>query len=267
MNNMLVTIVPKSDQLNADDLIGRNLTIEVESVTITPGTEQPVAIHFAGDGGKPYKPCKSMCRILVQTWGPDANQYVGRGMTLYRDPTVKWGGMDVGGIRISHLSHLESAMTMALTATKQTRKPFTVKPLVSEQDKPKATLADWIATGLPALLIPCPSAEAIAEVMAGKMYQAALAKATDAQKAEMQTQVDAAKERLSAPPDPDLTLATTLKSKVESATKDAEIVTLAKESKPKMKEWETGRPDLFRLVDEAIVERRRALGDLQGGLG
>ena len=79
MTNMLQTIVPKSDQLNADDLIGRDLTITITGVEIKGGQEQPVSIHFDGDNGKPYKACKSMCRVMVSAWGADSKQYVGIG--------------------------------------------------------------------------------------------------------------------------------------------------------------------------------------------
>ena len=129
MNDMTGAIVPKSDQLNADDLIGRELTIKITGVAIKGGQEQPVSIHFEGDDGKPYKPCKSMSRILVSAWGPDSSKYVGRSMTLYRDPKVKWAGMDVGGIRISHMSDIADDLTMALTVTRANKKPFTVRPL------------------------------------------------------------------------------------------------------------------------------------------
>lgn len=130
MSDMLQTVMPKSDQLNADSLIaGKTLTIRVTKVSLANG-DQPVAISYEGDSGKPYKPCKSMRRVLIHAWGGDGAQYVGRSMTLYCDPSVKFGGADVGGIRISHLSHIERDMTMALTATKASRKPFTVKPLV-----------------------------------------------------------------------------------------------------------------------------------------
>jgi len=139
MNDMTVAITPKSDQLNADDLIAGPMTITVTEVTIRAG-EQPVSIHYEGDNGKPYKSCKSMNRVLVMCWGPDAKNYIGRSMTLYRDPTVKWAGQEIGGIRISHLSHLDSAVTMALTATKGSRKPFTVRPLVTE---PVKQAHDW----------------------------------------------------------------------------------------------------------------------------
>ena len=139
MTDMTPTIVPKSDQLNSDDLIAGPMTIKVTEVTIRGGQEQPVSIHFEGDNGKPYKSCKSMNRLLVAAWGPDAKLYAGRSMTLYRDPSVKWAGMEVGGIRISHLSDIAAPMTMALTATKGSRKPYTVQPL-----KP-AEQIDWSA--------------------------------------------------------------------------------------------------------------------------
>jgi hypothetical protein len=126
------TIKPKSDQLNADDLIGGPLTIRITSVEVADG-EQPVAIHYDGDGGKPYKPGKSMRRVLVNLWGPDGAAYVGRSLTLYRDEEVAFGGVAVGGIRISHMSHLARPATMALTTTKAKRKPFTVQPMAADK--------------------------------------------------------------------------------------------------------------------------------------
>jgi cytochrome c556 len=66
---------------------------------------------------------------LVYTWGADGTTFIGRAMTLYRDPSVKFGGLEVGGIRISHMSDIEKPVTMALTATRANRKPFTVQPL------------------------------------------------------------------------------------------------------------------------------------------
>ena len=132
MNDMSAVIIPKSDQINADHLLAGPMTITITKVSIRPGTEQPVSIHFDGDEGKPYKPCKSMCKVMVSLWGPFANAYVGRSMTLFCDPKVLWGGMAVGGIRISHMSNIAASHTMALTATKGSKKPFTVHPLKVE---------------------------------------------------------------------------------------------------------------------------------------
>ncbi|MGU3467548.1 hypothetical protein ACLBXO_22130 [Methylobacterium sp. C33D] len=126
------TVAPKSDQLNADDLIGGPRTITVTRVSKMKEPDQPIAIYFEGDGGKPYKPGKSMRRVLLRIWGQDGTTYAGRRMTLYRDDAVQFGGAAVGGIRISHMSGISSAVTMALTVTRASRRPFTVKPLVEE---------------------------------------------------------------------------------------------------------------------------------------
>lgn len=127
------TVAPKSDQLNADDLIGGPRTITVTRVSKMKEPDQPIAIYFEGDGGKPYKPGKSMRRVLLRIWGSDGEAYAGRRMTLYRDDAVQFGGVAVGGIRISHMSGITSAVTIPLTITKAVRRPFTVKPLAEER--------------------------------------------------------------------------------------------------------------------------------------
>lgn len=136
LNDMSAVIVPRSDQQNSDDFLAGPRTITITGVKISPGAEQPCAIFFEGDEGKPYKCCKSMARVLVSCWGPDASKYIGRSLTLYRDPKVTWAGMAVGGIRISHMSHIERTETLMLTATKGSRKPFVVQPLMKPADKP-----------------------------------------------------------------------------------------------------------------------------------
>lgn len=134
-------IKPKSDQLNADDLIAGDMTVTITSVTKRAG-EQPIAYHFEGDNGKPYYPCKSMMRVLVHCWGKFAENHIGRSMTLYRDAKVTWAGAEVGGIRISHLSHIDGPMKMSLTAAKNSKKPYTVQPLGEIASKKSAASAE-----------------------------------------------------------------------------------------------------------------------------
>lgn len=130
MTDLTKTIEPKSDQLNADDLIVGPMTITVTGVKLLSG-EQPVSICYQGDNGKPYKPCKSMRRLLISVWGSDGNQYIGRSMTLFRDNSVTFGKDAVGGIRISHMSHIDQRVTIALTKSRARREPYTVEPLVN----------------------------------------------------------------------------------------------------------------------------------------
>ena len=126
--DITATTAPRSDQQNFDDYIGGPRTVTVSEVR--PGSaEQPVEIHLAEYPGRPYKPSKSMRRVLVAAWGPEAENYVGRRLTLVGDPTVKFGGSTVGGIKIAALSHLEKKLTLNLTVTKGKRSPHTVEPL------------------------------------------------------------------------------------------------------------------------------------------
>jgi len=90
MTNLENTIVPKSDQLNVDDFITGPKTIKITGVKVTGG-EQSVSISYEGDSGKPWKPCKSMRRVLIQVWGGNGDNYIGKSIALYVDPTVKWG--------------------------------------------------------------------------------------------------------------------------------------------------------------------------------
>jgi len=133
------SIVPKSDQLNAEDLLSGSITVTVTDVK--QGTaEQPIAIIIDGER-QPYKPCKTMRKMLVFCWSDQAANWIGKRMTLYADPDVKWAGVAVGGIRISHLSGIESQVMLMLSETKGKRKPITVKPLLDVA--PVATAIDF----------------------------------------------------------------------------------------------------------------------------
>lgn len=122
------TIVPKSDQVNADDLIAGPVTVTVQEV-VAGSAEQPVDVRLVEYPGRAYRPSKSMRRVLVSAWGAEASAYAGRRLTLYRNPDITFGRDRVGGIEISHMSHLDKPLTVALTATRGKRKNFTVQPL------------------------------------------------------------------------------------------------------------------------------------------
>lgn len=130
------TIIPKSDQLNADDLISGARIIKIRDIKAGSDESQPVYIYFYGDNNKPYKPCKSMRRVLVQLWGSDGLKYIGRRLTLYREETVKWAGIEAGGIRISHASHIAEATRVLVTVARNKRVPIIIDvlPMVELKD-------------------------------------------------------------------------------------------------------------------------------------
>lgn len=141
MVDLSKTVVPKSDQLNADSLIAGPMTVTITRVSASDTPEQPVSVYFEGDDGKPWKPCKSMRRVLIAAWGADASKFAGRQVTLYNDPDVQFGGMKLGGIRISHMSHLEGPLKLALTTTKSKRAIYSVKQLATRAPEPETPAA------------------------------------------------------------------------------------------------------------------------------
>lgn len=126
INDLRDTIIPKSDQLNADQLLGGPITIRVTSVT-RGSEDQPIVIGYENDAGRPYKPAKSMRKVLIFAWGPDGSQWVGRMMTLYNKRDVKWGGVEVGGIRISAMSHIDAEIKLSLAETRGKKAPIIIK--------------------------------------------------------------------------------------------------------------------------------------------
>jgi hypothetical protein len=97
---------------------------------VTAGTpEQPVNVALVEFPGRAYRPSKSMRRVMVLAWGPEASAYAGRRLTLIRNPEITFGKDKVGGIEIAALSDIPKPLTVALTATRGRRKSFTVQPL------------------------------------------------------------------------------------------------------------------------------------------
>ena len=135
MNDMRHVIVAKSDQLNADDLIAGSKTVKITKVKVTLETTQPVTIWYEGHDGKPWKPCKGMCRIMVHAWGIDPTKYVGRFLTLFREPTVLYAGKKQGGIEISHMSDIAAEFDFAVTVSRGVKKIVRIKQLGAARRK------------------------------------------------------------------------------------------------------------------------------------
>lgn len=133
------TTEPRSDQQNFDDYASGPKVVTISEVR--KGTaEQPVEVHLVEFPGRPYKPSKSMRRVLIAAWGPNASAYTGRRMQLVGDPNVKFGGVAVGGIKISALSHIDKPLKLKLTVSKGKRSDHTVDPLPA--DAPTAAPVD-----------------------------------------------------------------------------------------------------------------------------
>ena len=134
------TLAPKSDQLDAVDLLGGPRTFTITGVK-AGNEEQPVQISLA-EFPRVWRPGKSMRRVMAAAWGTDAKAWVGRRVTLYCDMTVRFGGAEVGGVRISHLSHIDKPLSVPLLVTRGKSAMFKVQPL---KEEPRPTEADVTA--------------------------------------------------------------------------------------------------------------------------
>ncbi len=121
------TIIPRSDQLNSEQLLGGPMTLTVTDVRVGASDEQPISVHYEGENGRPFRPCKTMRKVLIFAWGPDGREWIGRSMQVYNDPQVRFGGAEVGGIRISHLTDIDRDVQVSLTATKGKKALHTIK--------------------------------------------------------------------------------------------------------------------------------------------
>lgn len=167
MNDMTMTIIAKSDQINAADLIGNPRTVTVREVRIKAGDDQPVTIMIEGDK-KAFRPCMGVRRLFVRVWGPDASKYIGQSLTLFRDPSVTWAGKEEGGIRVSHMTGINSKIVEFMRISRTATKPYEILPLIAEvRDLPKQrqTAEQW-ASDHRAQVDDAASLEALAEVMA-----------------------------------------------------------------------------------------------------
>lgn len=153
---MRITAEPRSDQWNADDFIGGARTFTIAGVK--SGTaEQKYDIELVEGEGRFWRPPLTMLRLLIAAWGDEANEWKGRRVRLYRDESVRFGSDAVGGIRISHMSHLpgNKPFSAMLTSTRGRRSRVSVEPLPDEQPAqpatPKAPTGDKIIDAFKAL--------------------------------------------------------------------------------------------------------------------
>jgi hypothetical protein len=131
--DMTKSIEPRSDQMNAEDLLSGPRTFTITDVREGGSAEQRVKVFLAEfPQNRPWLPNVTMCRLMVLGWGPESDVWHGKRVTLYRDPDVRFGKDQPGGIRISHMSGISRPLTANLTVTKGRRGPYRVEPLTDD---------------------------------------------------------------------------------------------------------------------------------------
>jgi hypothetical protein len=127
-------IQAKSDQLNADDLAGVPRVIEITDVS-KGNAESPIMISYKGDNGRPFKPCKTVRRILAAAYGNMTGEWLGKQLKLYCDNSVVYAGQEVGGIRIAAMSDIKKRLVLKLSKTRG-KKVEHIIDILERQQKP-----------------------------------------------------------------------------------------------------------------------------------
>jgi hypothetical protein len=127
------TTAPKSDQLDAVDLLSGARIFRVEAVSEGPA-DQPIQVHGV-----------SMRRVLVAAWGKNAQAWVGRHVELFCNPDVMFGKDKVGGTRISRMSHLDRTLAVPLLVAKGRSATYTVDPIPETEARVAGLRGEWQA--------------------------------------------------------------------------------------------------------------------------
>ena len=137
------TLAPNSDQLDAVDLLSGPRTFTVDRVT-KGNAERPIQVHFR-EFPRPWRPGVNQRRVLGGVWGTDSSQWTGRRLTLFCDPEVAYGGQKVGGIRVSHMSHIKKRTGTPIIPTRGKSTIYNVDPLadLTPEQQIASLRAEW----------------------------------------------------------------------------------------------------------------------------
>ncbi|MGV8973155.1 MAG: hypothetical protein ACOH10_12610 [Rhodoglobus sp.] len=148
-------LAPTSDQLDAVELVNpRTFTIDTGSALGKREGKTVAEIRLV-DFPRVWRPSKGMLDVLAACWGTDGKQWVGRRVTVYNDTAVMFGRDRTGGVRISHLSHIDKARSVVIRDRGAGKKQlWPVEPLVEAAPVDLATITDpdtlrgmWQASG------------------------------------------------------------------------------------------------------------------------
>lgn len=128
-----------SAQINADDIV--SAPIDVTITAAEEGTnEQPLFLHVAELPDKTYRPSLTMIKLIGANWGDETDDWLHKRLRLFRNPKIRFGREEVGGIEVSHMSHIDGPVEVSLLVKKGQRKIFRVDPLPNA-----APARDWLA--------------------------------------------------------------------------------------------------------------------------
>ena len=130
-------VMLESDVLRYVDLDGREYVVQIEKVergkvTGTGGksNKKPI-IHLRG-WPKPMTGCAALCGQIASHYGNEVANWAGQWIKIWPDPSVKYGGEKVGGVRCRNT--LPSAEEIAKAEAAIAKK---AQPVPSSTEQPQ----------------------------------------------------------------------------------------------------------------------------------
>lgn len=118
-----------SDRIIGDDLIAGPQTYTITGAKgIVEDKKKRLRLDLDGSA-KPFIPCKGMARLMGHLWGPDASKWIGKTVTLYRDPDVRFGADMTGGVRICAASNIDAQQSVPIRISQKSVKTYKVDPI------------------------------------------------------------------------------------------------------------------------------------------
>jgi hypothetical protein len=113
------------------------MDITITDVRLGSDEKQPVVVHYENEAGRPFLPCLTMRRVLMAAWGFDGREWIGKSLRVFHDPHVRFGGEDVGGVRISHMTDIPGKrIELKLTASRGKKVLYTIERMEAAQSGP-----------------------------------------------------------------------------------------------------------------------------------
>lgn len=179
----------KSDRLNFEDFImgSQDFTIAKLGRKVDQGNVR-LLMFFEGREATPYWVPKGMVKCLSnpEGWGEsEFSEWIGRKVRLFGEPTVVYAGKELGGIRISHISHIPAPYSTKITERRGVRIDYVISPL-----EEVAYPVERFNANLPAWIAAIAGGKATADAIIAKVEQSG--KLTDEQKDKIRNPQEAA---------------------------------------------------------------------------
>lgn len=145
----------KTDQLNYEHFLGGSITFKVSRIGSKKDQgKKKLLIYMEGHEGTPFVPCMGMIKCLSSPdgWGEKLADWVGRSITLFGDSKVMFGAKEIGGVRVSHISHIAADYVTKITERRGVRIDYLIRKLAATLAAPAAAYpADQFADKLTAM--------------------------------------------------------------------------------------------------------------------